>query len=73
MLITPEKVIKSKIELTNDEYDTLTDYKLVLERMKHGIQLKGITEAAGLNIAFIESEIATVALIMDRVSILPEV
>lgn len=73
MNIVPEVITKSKIELTNDEYDILVDYKILLERMRHALTEKNIEEAAGLTYAMLSSEIASVLKIMDRVDILPEV
>ena len=73
MTITPEKIIESKIELTNDEYDILVDYKILMEKIRHGMTVKEIDQAAGLTYAYISSEIASVQKIMEKVSLLPEV
>lgn len=38
MTITPQKIIKSKLELNNDEIDIILDFKTLLDRIQRGMQ-----------------------------------
>lgn len=73
MIITPEKVVESKIELTYNEFDILSDYKLLLEKMRYTMASEEIKKAADITQEFLTAEINTVLKIMDKVDILPEV
>lgn len=39
MNIVPQKVIKSKLELNNDEIDIILDFKTLLDRIQRGMQV----------------------------------
>jgi len=72
MILTPEKVIPAKLELTHDEFDIMCDYKLLLENMQRSMDWKNIDEIAGVSRAWLGSLIDGCQALMDKVKLLPE-
>ena len=72
MILTPEKVIPAKLEVTHDEFDIMCDYKMLLENMKRSMEWKNIEEIAGISGEWLGSLIDECQSLMDKVKLLPE-
>lgn len=72
MILTPEKVIPAKVEVTHDEFDIMCDYKILIENMIRAMEWKELEEIAGLPKAWLQAEIDSVQFLMDKVKLISE-
>lgn len=67
MKLIPEKKIESRIELDKEELYVIVNYKLLIEDMIMGYKAQQADTLAGLPLAWLEAELDSAQLILDRV------
>jgi hypothetical protein len=72
MILTPEKVIPAKVEVTHDEFDIMCDYKILLENMQRAMDWKEVNEIAGISKAWLGSLADGCQALMDMVKLISE-
>lgn len=73
MILTPEKVIPAKVEVTHDEFNRICDFKLLLDNMINRMEFKGVEEIAGIHKSWLQSMADGAQNLIDLVKLLPEV
>lgn len=68
MKLIPEKKIESSIELDEEEYMAIVDYKLLIEDIIKGYEEQQVDTMAGLPLAWLQAELDSAQLILDRVT-----
>ena len=69
MRLIPERKIESRIELNREEFNKMVNYKILLEDMVEGFKREDLETLAGIPVGYLEAEIDSVKMIMDRVNL----
>lgn len=72
MILTPEKVIPAKVEVTHDEFNRICDFKLLLDTMITKMEFKGVEEIAGIHKSWLQSMADGAQNLINLVKLLPE-
>lgn len=72
MILTPEKVIPAKVEISHDEFDIMCDYKILIENMIRAMEWKELDDLAGIHKGWLQSLADGAQALMDMVKLLPE-